>query len=78
MNTAPIISKVWSFCPTLCDGGVSYGDHLEQLTYLTFLKMVDDTDWVMMGADVKGTIYEDLLEKNAEDTKSGAGQAKAG
>ena len=27
-----------------------------------------------MGADTKGTIYEGLLEKNAEDTKSGAGQ----
>ena len=27
-----------------------------------------------MGADVKGQIYEGLLEKNAEDTKSGAGQ----
>ena len=26
------------------------------------------------GADVKGKIYEGLLEKNAEDTKSGAGQ----
>lgn len=26
----------------------------------------------MMGADVKGDIYEGLLEKNAEDTKSGA------
>lgn len=29
---------------------------------------------IMMGADVKGDIYESLLEKNAEDTKSGAGQ----
>jgi len=147
MNTAPIISKVWSFCTTLRDDGVSYGDYLEQLTYLIFLKMadeyakppynrdvgipaeyswstlkakrgavleslyvellrslgqskgmlgqiftkaqnkiqdpaklyrlidmVDDVDWVMMGADVKGDIYEGLLEKNAEDTKSGAGQ----
>ena len=36
--------------------------------------MIDDTEWVMMGADTKGAIYEGLLEKNAEDTKSGAGQ----
>jgi type I restriction enzyme M protein len=36
--------------------------------------MVDDTQLVTMGADVKGDIYEGLLEKNAEDTKSGAGQ----
>ena len=38
------------------------------------IDMVDDTDWVTLGADVKGDIYEGLLEKNAEDTKSGAGQ----
>ena len=147
MNTAPIVSRVWSFCTTLRDDGVGYGDYLEQLTYLIFLKMadeyakppyrhdigiprgfdwasltrrrgadleahyvallrrlggqrgmlgpiftkaqnkitdpaklyrliamVDGTDWVVLGADVKGDIYEDLLERNAADTKSGAGQ----
>ena len=36
--------------------------------------MIDGTKWVTLGADVKGDIYEGLLEKNAEDTKSGAGQ----
>jgi type I restriction enzyme M protein len=36
--------------------------------------MVDETEWVVMEADIKGDIYESLLEKNAEDTKSGAGQ----
>ena len=36
--------------------------------------MIDKEQWSMMGADVKGKIYEGLLEKNAEDTKSGAGQ----
>ena len=147
MSTTPIVSKVWSFCTTLRDDGVGYGDYLEQLTYLIFLKMadeyskppynrgvgvpadynwqslrskrgaeleshyiallrglgtqsgmlgqiftkaqnkiqdpaklyrlidmIDDTEWVTMGADIKGDIYEGLLEKNAEDTKSGAGQ----
>lgn len=147
MNTSSIVSKVWSFCTTLRDDGVSYGDYLEQLTYLIFLKMadeyskppynrdvgipkefdwqsikskrgaelethylavlhelgskkgmlgqiftkaqnkiqdpaklyrlvcmVDETEWVVLEADVKGDIYESLLEKNAEDTKSGAGQ----
>ncbi len=147
MTESSIISKVWSFCNVLRDGGVSYGDYLEQLTYLIFLKMADEyakppynrsldipaeyawenlknqrgaelelhytqllrelgnkkgmlgqiflkaqnkiqdpamlykvidmidkEGWVMMGADVKGNIYEGLLEKNAEDTKSGAGQ----
>ena len=147
MNTASIVSRVWSFCTTLRDDGVGYGDYLEQLTYLIFLKMadeyskppysrdvgipqqynwqaltskkgaelevlyveilrelgkhkgmlgqiftkaqnkiqdpaklfrlidmIDSTSWLVMGADVKGDIYEGILERNAEDTKSGAGQ----
>lgn len=147
MTTQAIVSKVWSFCNTLRDDGVGYGDYLEQLTYLLFLKMADEysrppykrpsgipmaynwsslitkrgaelelhylkvlqelsnekgilgqiftkaqnkiqdpaklfkiidmidkESWIRMGADVKGEIYEGLLEKNAEDTKSGAGQ----
>lgn len=146
-QTNGIIAKVWSYCNTLRDDGVSYGDYLEQLTYLLFLKMTDEyskppynrslslpkkyswetlidkkgaelevhyvemlrqlgqqkgilgqifiksqnkiqdpaklfrlidminkEQWNIMGADVKGAIYEGLLEKNAEDTKSGAGQ----
>lgn len=146
-NVSSIGSKVWSFCNTLRDDGVGYGDYLEQLTYLLFLKMADEfskppysrkiavppeyswealrsksgaalethykrtlealsktpgvlgqifaksqnkiqdpaklfklirmidaESWSSMGVDVKGAIYEDLLERNAEDTKSGAGQ----
>lgn len=146
-NSTAIISKVWGMCNPLRDDGVSYGDYLEQLTYLIFLKMSDEyskppykkqtgipqgfdwTDmntltgaeleekyktileklgqqggilgkifqqaqnkinnaailyrivqmidkekWVSMSSDVKGEIYEGLLQKNAEDIKSGAGQ----
>ena len=40
--TASIVSRVWSFCTTLRDDGVGYGDYLEQLTYLIFLKMADE------------------------------------
>lgn len=146
-NTSTIISKVWGMCNPLRDDGVSYGDYLEQLTYLIFLKMsheyskppynketnipagytwadmntlkgaeleqqykatleklgeqggilgkifkgatnkirnaailyrivqmIDNEKWVSMSSDVKGEIYEGLLQKNAEDVKSGAGQ----
>ena len=146
-QTSSIISKVWGMCNPLRDDGVSYGDYLEQLTYLIFLKMsyeyskppykrasgipagytwedmntlkgaelqdkyeaildrlgdeggilgrifadasckitkaailyrivqmIDSENWVAMSSDVKGDIYEGLLQKNAEDTKSGAGQ----
>ena len=146
-NTSAIVSKVWGLCNPLRDDGVSYGDYLEQLTYLIFLKMsdeyskppykrntgipegytwsdmnaltgaelekqykdtleklgeqkgilgqifkgainkinnvailykvvqmIDKEKWVAMSSDVKGEIYEGLLQKNAEDIKSGAGQ----
>lgn len=36
--------------------------------------LVDREQWAMVGVDVKGDVYEGLLEKNAQDTKSGAGQ----
>ena len=41
-QASTIISKVWSMCNPLRDNGVSYGDYLEQLTYLIFLKMADE------------------------------------
>lgn len=143
-----IVNKLWSYCNVLRDDGLSYGDYLEQLTYLLFLKMADEQTrapwnapspvpagydwpsligrdgadleqhyravlehlghqhgllglvfrkaqnkiqdpaklrrlvadlidkerWVMVGADIKGDAYEGLLERNAQDTKSGAGQ----
>ena len=42
MNTSTLIQKVWNFCHTLRDDGVGYGDYLEQLTYLLFLKMAHE------------------------------------
>lgn len=38
------------------------------------VQMIDHEKWVSMSSDVKGEIYEGLLQKNAEDVKSGAGQ----
>lgn len=160
MTDATIISRIWNLANVMRDDGIGYGDYLEQITYLLFLKMVeelnkppynrgiqlpklkdingdeipggescnwetlrtkngadlesyysqllrslstekgmlgqiftksqnkiqdpaklqkivsliDKENWSMMGADVKGKIYEGLLERNAEDVKSGAGQ----
>ena len=36
--------------------------------------LIDKEQWMALDADVKGDAYEGLLEKNAQDTKSGAGQ----
>jgi len=143
-----IVQKLWNYCNVLRDDGLSYGDYVEQLTCLLFLKMaheqtqppwakpspipkdcdwpsllkrdgddlethfrhvleklgkqtgmlgiifrkaqnkvqdpaklrrliadlIDGEQWSSLDADVKGDAYEGLLEKNAQDTKSGAGQ----
>ncbi len=149
MSTASssLVNKLWNYCSTLRDDGLSYGDYVEQLTFLLFLKMahertqapwnqppiipaeynwpslvemdgipleihyrrtlalskepgmlrtifrkaqnkiqdpaklkrliadlIDKESWSVLDADVKGDIYEGLLQKNAEDVKSGAGQ----
>ena len=145
-DTKAIVDKLWNYCNILRDDGLSYGDYVEQLTYLLFLKMAEEQrqlgferivpegydwpsllglkgealeahyiallnhlggngdllgvvfrkaqnriqdpaklerlikdligneQWMTLGADVKGDAYEGLLEKNAADTKSGAGQ----
>ena len=41
-NASTVVSKVWGFATILKDDGVGYGDYLEQLTYLLFLKMADE------------------------------------
>ena len=148
MSPADIVQKLWNYCNVLRDDGMSYGDYVEQLTYLLFLKMADERtkppykkpsivpknydwpglikedgeklfehyrrlleklgnekgllglifnksqnkfqdpaklrrlivdlidkeNWSAMSADVKGDAYEGLLEKNAQDVKTGAGQ----
>ena len=146
-DSSVIVQKLWNYCNVLRDDGVSYGDYVEQLTYLLFLKManeqaklphrdesvvpvgldweslvdkegaalethyrhildtlalesgtlgvifrksqnriqdpaklkriiqlINDETWSGLDIDVKGDIYEGLLQKNAEDIKSGAGQ----
>ncbi len=138
MATNNLVAKIWSFCDTLRDDGLGYGDYLEQLTFLLFLKMADENksqynlpkgcnwqtiltsdqiiedyekllkalskaggmlskifagaqnkihdsaklkrliklingeNWTNQDVDIKGEIYESLLQKNAEN--SGAGQ----
>ena len=41
-ESATIVQKLWNYCNVLRDDGVSYGDYVEQLTYLLFLKMADE------------------------------------
>ena len=38
------------------------------------ISMIDSETWTGLDVDVKGSVYEGLLQKNAEDVKTGAGQ----
>jgi type I restriction enzyme M protein len=72
-----IVNKLWGFCHTLRHDGVDYGDYIEQLTYLLFLKMADEKevaipkgcDWSSL-KDYSGTKltdhYADMLRKLRE------------
>ena len=72
-----IVQKLWGFCHTLRHDGVDYGDYIEQLTYLLFLKMADEKavvipkscDWESLRA-LSGTKltdhYNEVLRKLRE------------
>jgi type I restriction enzyme M protein len=41
-NSTQLVQKLWNYCNILRDDGLSYGDYVEQLTFLLFLKMADE------------------------------------
>jgi HsdM N-terminal domain len=43
-SSATIVQRLWNYCNVLRDDGMSYGDYVEQLTYLLFLKMADEQE----------------------------------
>jgi type I restriction enzyme M protein len=69
-----IVQKLWGFCHTLRHDGIDYGDYIEQITFLLFLKMADEKgidlpkscDWPTL-RDESGSrltdLYADLLRK---------------
>ncbi len=42
-----IVNKLWGMCHTLRHDGIDYGDYIEQLTYLLFIKMADEKSVVL-------------------------------
>lgn len=44
MGATEIVNKVWNYAHVLRDDGVGYGDYVEQITYLIFLKMADERE----------------------------------
>ena len=42
MSPAQIVQKLWKYCNILRDDAMSYGDYVEQFTYLLFLEIMDE------------------------------------
>jgi len=65
-NSTQLVSKLWNYCSILRDDGLSYGDYVEQLTFLLFLKMADEqsrSPYNKPSAVPKGTDWPSLLAK---------------
>ena len=60
-----IVQKLWGFCHTLRHDGVDYGDYIEQLTYLLFLKMADERG-VQLEREI--SLWKDCVE--AQDVRA--------
>ena len=58
-----VAARLWGFCHTLRHEGVDYGDYIEQVTYLLFLKMAEERDIALP----KGCTWEDLRNESGTD-----------
>ena len=69
--TAPaLVQKLWNYCNILRDDGLSYGDYVEQLTFLLFLKMADEQSRAPFNKPSpipKDYGWDQLLKKDGDD-----------
>ena len=66
-----MVQKLWDFCDVLRDDGLSYGDYLEQLTYLLFLKMADEQHELLGQRVVPiGYDWQTLLNRSGEQLEA--------
>ena len=66
---ANVVQRLWNYCNVLRDDGVSYGDYVEQLTYLLFLKMADEQTkppFNKPSTIPEGLDWQSLLEKDGD------------
>lgn len=63
-----VVSKLWGFCHTLRHDGVDYGDYIEQITYLLFLKMAEETGKVDLP---EGCTWPELMALKGTDLTDG-------
>ncbi len=68
-----IVQKLWNYCNILRDDGLSYGDYVEQLTFLLFLKMADEQSkppYSKPSPIPKGFSWEALVKLEGDDLET--------
>ncbi len=68
-----LVDKLWNYCDILRDDGLSYGDYVEQLTFLLFLKMDDERTKAPYNkkSDIpKGLNWQSLIEKDGAELET--------
>ena len=67
-----MVQKLWDFCDVLRDDGLSYGDYVEQLTYLLFLKMADEQHRMLGGDRIVPAQYDwpSLLNRSGAELEA--------
>jgi len=67
--TTRLVQKLWNYCSILRDDGLSYGDYVEQLTFLLFLKMADEQSRLRGTASAipQGYDWPALLKLDGDD-----------
>ena len=71
-NPQALVQKLWNYCNILRDDGLSYGDYVEQLTFLLFLKMADEQARLRgtPSAVPKGFSWPMLLKFDGDDLET--------
>ncbi len=59
-NPTALVQKLWNYCNILRDDGLSYGDYVEQLTFLLFLKMADEQSRMAAEVERRLSVVEEL------------------
>ena len=72
-HSQQIVQKLWSYCNLLRDDGLSYGDYVEQLTYLLFLKMAHEQTlppWRRPSPMPDGYDWPSLLRRDGDELET--------
>jgi len=69
MSTQDIVQKLWNLCNVLRDDGITYHQYVTELTYILFLKMLEETGEESALQKEIEQAYKKRLEKYAASKK---------